>query len=113
MDVLIHSILPFRAMRVVLIVVHERGHFVTAKLFNVKVLEFGLGYPPRLWGIQRGETEYTINALPLGGFVRLEGEEDPTEPRSLPSRPRWQRLIVLAAGSGMNFILPIVLFTAG
>ena len=110
---IVNSLLPFIGIIVFLIIMHELGHFVTAKLFDVKVLEFGLGYPPRLWGVRRGETEYTINALPLGGFVRLEGEEDPTEPRSLASRPRWQRLIVLAAGSGMNFILPIVLFTAG
>ena len=110
---LIESVLPFLVIIVFLIVMHELGHFVTAKLFGVKVLEFGLGYPPRLWGVRRGETEYTVNALPLGGFVRLAGEEDPTEPRSLASRPRWQRLVVLAAGSGMNFVLPVALFTAG
>ena len=83
MDIVLRNILPFLAMLVVLIVVHELGHFVTAKLAGVKVLEFGLGYPPKLWGVKRGETEYTINALPLGGFVRLLGEEDPGDPRSL------------------------------
>ena len=109
----INSLLPFIGIIVFLIVVHEVGHFLTAKLFGVKVLEFGLGYPPRLWGVRLGETEYTINALPLGGFVRMVGEEDPTEPRSLASRPRWQRLVVLFAGSGMNFVLAVVLFTVG
>jgi regulator of sigma E protease len=111
MDVLIHSILPFLAMLVVLIVVHELGHFVTAKLAGVKVLEFGLGYPPRLWGIKRGDTEYTINALPLGGFVRLLGEEDPGDPGSLAAKPRWIRLVVLGSGSVMNVALAIFLFS--
>ena len=83
-----HSILPFAGILVVLVVIHELGHFITAKLSGVKVLEFGIGYPPKLWGIRRGETEYTINLLPLGGFVRLLGEEDPDDPRSLAgSRP--------------------------
>src|SRR3972149_1493634 len=69
MDILSHNVLPFLAMIVVLIVVHELGHYITAKVAGVKVLEFGIGYPPRLWGIKRGETEYTINALPPGGLV--------------------------------------------
>src|SRR3990167_9538745 len=111
MDIISHSILPFLAMLVVLIVVHELGHFVTAKLAGVKVLEFGFGYPPRLWGIKRGETEYTINALPLGGFVRLLGEEDPGDPRSLAAKPRWIRLVVLGSGSVMNLFLAILLFS--
>ena len=64
MDILSHSILPFLAIIVVLIVVHELGHFITAKLAGVKVLEFGLGYPPRLWGVKRGETEYTVDSRP-------------------------------------------------
>src|SRR5438270_11893420 len=76
---LLTSILPFVAILVVLVVIHELGHFVTAKLAGVKVLEFGIGYPPRLWGKKLGETEYTINALPLGGFVRMLGETDARE----------------------------------
>ena len=111
MDVLSHSLLPFFAILIVLIVVHELGHFVTAKLAGVKVLEFGLGYPPRLWGIKRGETEYTVNALPLGGFVRLLGEEDPSDPRSLAAKPRWVRLVVLASGALMNVVLAVFLFS--
>jgi regulator of sigma E protease len=111
MNVLIQSILPFAVILVFLVVVHELGHFVTAKLSGVKVLEFGIGYPPRIWGIKRGETEYTINALPLGGFCRMLGEEDPTDPQSLAAAPAWKRLIVLVAGSGMNFVLAIALFT--
>ncbi|MEX2237347.1 MAG: M50 family metallopeptidase [Dehalococcoidia bacterium] len=106
----LQSVVPFVGILVFLIVVHELGHFITAKLAGVKVLEAGIGYPPKAWGRKWGETEYTINWLPLGGFVRLLGEEDPTDPRSLAAKPRWVRLIVLFAGSGMNFLLPIILF---
>jgi regulator of sigma E protease len=102
--------LIFAVILIGLVVAHEFAHFLTAKLFGVYVIEFGIGFPPKAWGFHIGETEYTINWLPLGGFVRLLGEEDPTHPRSLASRPRWQRFIVLAAGSVMNLILPIVLF---
>jgi len=111
MDVLSHNLLPFFAIIIVLIVVHELGHFITAKLAGVKVLEFGLGYPPRLWGVKRGETEYTVNALPLGGFVRLLGEEDPGDPRSLAAKPRWVRLVVLSSGAAMNVVLAVFLFS--
>jgi regulator of sigma E protease len=107
---MVQSIIIFGLILIGLIVIHELGHFITAKLTGVKVLEFGLGYPPKLFGIKRGETEYTVNLLPLGGFVRLLGEEDPTDPRSLAAQPHWVRLLVLAAGSVMNLILPIVLF---
>ena len=106
-----NSVAPFIAIIVVLIVVHELGHFVTAKLAGVHVLEFGLGYPPRLWAKKLGETEYSLNALPLGGFVRLMGEEDPSDPRSLARKPRLVRLVVLGAGSLMNFLFAIALFT--
>jgi regulator of sigma E protease len=111
MDILSHSVLPFVGMLVLLVVVHELGHFITAKLAGVKVLEFGLGYPPKLFGIKRGETEYTINALPLGGFVRLLGEEDPSDPQSLAAKPRWIRLVVLGSGAVMNLIFAIFLFS--
>lgn len=106
------AVLPFIVIIVVLVVVHEVGHFVTAKLAGVQVLEFGVGYPPRLFAKKFGETEYSVNILPLGGFVRLLGEEDPTDPRSLAAKPRPVRLMVLLAGSFMNFVLPILLFTA-
>ncbi|MDA0366004.1 MAG: M50 family metallopeptidase, partial [Chloroflexi bacterium] len=89
---------------------HEAAHFVTAKIFGVYVHEFGLGFPPRIWGKRIGETEYTINWLPIGGFVRLEGEEDASKPRSLAAKPRWQRFIVLVSGAVANLILPVLLF---
>jgi regulator of sigma E protease len=111
LNVFVSSILPFVSILVILVVIHEAGHYITAKLSGVKVLEFGIGYPPRLFGIKRGETEYTVNILPLGGFVRLLGEEDPTDPRSLAAQPAPQRLIVMGAGSFMNFVLAIALFS--
>ncbi len=111
MTVLTESVLPFLLILIVLVVVHELGHFVTAKLSGVKVLEFGLGYPPRLFGVTYRGTEYTLNALPLGGFVRLLGEEDPSDRQSLAAQPAWKRLIVMGAGSFMNFTLAVALFT--
>lgn len=93
-----------------LVVAHEFAHFFTAKLFGVYVHEFGVGFPPRIWATRYGETEYSVNWLPLGGFVRLMGEEDPTDPRSLATKPRWQRFIVLVSGAVTNLILPVFLF---
>ena len=83
MDTLLYSILPFVGILVALIVIHEFGHYMTAKMFGVKVLEGGLGYPPRMFGFTWRGTIYSINWIPLGGFVRLLGEEDPTDPESL------------------------------
>ena len=111
LDVLISYVAPFLGVLVVLVVIHELGHFITAKLFGVKVLEFGIGYPPRLWGFKRGETEYTVNMLPLGGFVRLLGEEDPSDPHSLAALAAWKRLVVMGAGAFMNLVLAIFLFS--
>jgi regulator of sigma E protease len=119
-----YSVIPFLVILIFLVVVHELGHFVTAKMAGVQVLEFGIGYPPKLWGIRFGKrpdaaepgaedprTEYTINALPLGGFVRMLGEEDPSDPRSLAAKPKAARIVVLAAGAFMNLLLPVILFT--
>ena len=100
------------AMVVALVVIHELGHFATAKFFNVRVNEFGIGFPPKLFGWRRGETEYTLNLVPLGGFVKLEGENDPTEPRSLASKSPVVRGIILSSGSFMNAFLAVAIFTA-
>lgn len=108
----IYSVLPFLGVLIFLIVMHELGHFITAKIFGIKVLEAGIGYPPRAWGFNWRGTLYSINWLPLGGFVRLLGEEDPGDPQSLAAQAAWKRLIVLGAGSFMNFVLPIILFAA-
>ena len=78
-----------------LIFVHELGHFATAKWFGIKVTEFGFGFPPRIFGVTRGETTYTLNWIPLGGFVRMVGEEDPTDPRSFARQSVLKRAIVL------------------
>jgi regulator of sigma E protease len=93
-----------------MMLVHELGHFVVAKKAGVKVEEFGLGYPPRVFTVaKRGDTEFTINAIPVGAFVRLVGEEDPSEPNSLASKSRLVRFLVLSAGSMMNILLAVVL----
>lgn len=94
-----------------LVVIHELGHFAAAKAFGIKVLEFGVGFPPRIKGLafRKGETEYTFNWLPIGGFVRLLGEEDPSDPRSLAAQSRWKRLVVIYAGVGMNLVAAVLL----
>jgi regulator of sigma E protease len=105
------TIVAFVVMLVILVIAHELGHFITAKARGVGVIEFGIGFPPRIWGIKRGDTLYSINALPLGGFVKLAGEEDPKVVRSLASKGYGTRILVLGAGSLMNILLPLVLFT--
>jgi regulator of sigma E protease len=95
-----------------MVFVHELGHFLTAKRAGIKVEEFALGFPPRVWSTRRGETDYSINAVPLGGYVKMLGEEDPTFPRSFARASRGWRLVVLAAGAVMNFILAIFLFAS-
>jgi len=101
----------FIAMLAVLILVHEFGHFIAAKRSDVKVEEFGIGFPPKLASIKKGETVYSLNLVPLGGFVKLLGEEDPTEPRSFASKSIGIRALILAAGPLMNLVLPIILFS--
>ena len=111
---ILRAAVPFLTVLVALVVIHEFGHFLAAKAFGIKVLEFGIGFPPKAWTyLRKGETEYTLNWLPIGGFVRLLGEEDPTDPRSLAAAPHWKRLIVMFAGVFMNLILAIVLLTVG
>ncbi|MBI4199654.1 MAG: site-2 protease family protein [Chloroflexi bacterium] len=105
-------LLGFVVVLALLILVHEAGHLLAAKASGVRVPEFGLGFPPRLWGIRRGGTLYSLNAIPLGGFVKLAGEEDPTEPGSLAGKSPAVRFLVMAAGPLMNATLALVLFTA-
>jgi regulator of sigma E protease len=105
---------PFLSLLVILVVIHEFGHFLAAKAFGIKVLEFGIGFPPKaVTYLRKGGTDYTLNWLPIGGFVRLLGEEDPTDPRSLAAAPRWKRLIVMFAGVFMNIVLAVVLLAVG
>jgi regulator of sigma E protease len=96
----------------IIIFVHEAGHFLVAKAFGMRVLAFSLGFGKRLWGFTRGETEYRIAILPLGGYVKLSGEEPEEagdDPRDFLNRPRWQRILVYLAGPVMNAILSVVL----
>jgi len=109
-DLLI-TIIAFVGVLVVLIIAHELGHFITAKASGVRVQELGLGFPPRLLSVRRGETVYSLNAIPLGGFTKMAGEEDPNVPGSLASKSKGIRLLVLSAGSLMNLILPLLLFS--
>jgi regulator of sigma E protease len=104
------TILIFLAVLFVVILVHELGHFFAAKLTGVRVVELGLGYPPRLFGIKRGETIYSVNALPLGGFCKMVGEDDPDVPGSLAARSKRVRLFALGAGSIAMLLLPLLLF---
>jgi len=92
--------------------VHELGHFIAAKRIGVKVEEFGLGFPPRLLAIRRGETVYSLNAIPVGAFVRSVAEDDPAVPGSLASKGSWARLVVYAAGPVANILLAFVLLSA-
>ncbi len=110
MDIFI-TLIAFVGMLSVLILVHEVGHFVAARLSKVKVEELGLGFPPRLLKFKRGETIYSLNLIPLGGFCRMAGEEDPNVPGSLASKSVKARLFVLGAGSLMNALLPLLLFS--
>ena len=94
-----------------LVFIHELGHFLTAKFFGIKVLEFGFGFPPRAWGKKKGETIYSINWIPAGGFVRLLGEEEDSEdPRSFSKKSPLIRAVVVGAGVVINFLLAVILF---
>jgi len=98
----------------VLVLIHEWGHFVMAKLCGVRVEIFSIGFGTRLWGRKRGDTDYRISALPLGGYVKMAGdnpvEERTGEPHEFLSRPRWQRFLIAIAGPAMNVILTLAIF---
>lgn len=125
---MILTLLTFLFVLSILVMIHELGHYLAARLFNIKVEEFGFGLPPRAWGKKVGETIYSINWLPIGGFVRLFGEEEDPEiqssklkvqsskiiidqERAFYNRPIWQRVIVLTAGVTMNFLLALAIIT--
>lgn len=118
------SIFVFIVVLSILVFVHELGHFVSAKLCNIYVDQFSIGMPPRLFGIKIGETDYCVGALPIGGYVKMAGQEDvpldekereetyghvPAE-RWFKFRPLWQRYIVIISGPFMNFVLAIVIY---
>jgi len=98
-----------------LIFVHEFGHFITAKRAGLEVSEFGFGFPPRLFGIKRGKTTYSVNLIPIGGFVRILGEqgEEPENPKSFASKSPGVRARIVGMGVIMNFLLAVLLLTVG
>ncbi len=117
LDVLIGTILVLGVM----ILVHEWGHFIVARFFGVRVDVFSIGFGPRLFGWKRGATDYRVSALPLGGYVRMAGQDlsevdsndvAPTgAPDELMSKPRWQRILISFAGPAVNLVMPILLLT--
>src|SRR6266446_419680 len=116
-----HTVFGFILVLGVLILVHEWGHFIVARLFKVRVDVFSLGFGPRLFGWKRGVTDYRVSAIPLGGYVRMAGQDlsevdsndvAPTgAPDELMSKPRWQRVLISFAGPAVNLIFPIILLT--
>src|SRR5437773_1396661 len=94
----------------ILIIVHEGGHFLVARLSGMRVDRFSIGFGPKLWSVKRGETVYQIAAIPLGGFVQIAGLNPGEEglaaddPRAYPNRPVWQRLATIFAGPGTNYV---------
>jgi regulator of sigma E protease len=109
---MIETILLFIASLLVVVVAHEMGHFIASKRMGVAVEEFGIGFPPRLYGRMWRGTLYSINALPVGAFVKSKGENDPNEAGSLAAQTAWRRLIVYAAGPVANILLAFLLFSA-
>lgn len=112
---MILTIIVFILILGILIFAHEMGHFVAAKKAGVRVDEFGFGFPPRIFGIKKGETTYSLNLFPVGGFVRIYGE-DATEKRTKSKRafynkPIWQRVIITSMGVIMNLFLAAILLS--
>src|SRR5690606_9972062 len=109
-------ILPVVILLGGLIFVHELGHFLVAKAFRVKVLTFSLGFGPRILGFRLGETDYRLSLLPLGGYVKMAGE-DPNNPlpeedrgRGFLEQPAWKRMLISLAGPAFNLIFPILVY---
>ena len=99
----------------VLVLFHELGHYLAARCFGVKVESFAIGFGPKLLGFERNGTDFKVCLLPVGGYVKMAGhvlaEEDTPDPNGLAAKPRWQRLVILAAGPAFNFILAVALLT--
>lgn len=94
----------------IIVMVHELGHFTFAKLFKVKVNEFSMGMGPKLFGKKKGETQYSVRLLPIGGFVSMEGEdEDSEDERAFNKKPCWQRIVIVVAGALVNIFLGLIL----
>ncbi len=109
------TIITFLIMLFILVIAHEFGHFILAKLSGVGVEEFAFGFPPRLASVKKGETRYSFNLVLLGGFVRLKGEngEDTADPRSFAGQHFYKKFFIIIAGVAFNLILAYVLISAG
>ena len=98
-----------------MILIHEFGHYAVAKWLGVRVEQFAIGFGKRLIGFRKGETDYRINAIPLGGYVKMSGEnpmdERTDDPREFMNHSRWHRFLIAIAGPTMNILLAIVLLT--
>ncbi|HEX6981451.1 MAG TPA: RIP metalloprotease RseP [Balneolaceae bacterium] len=117
---LLSTLAIFALALLILVFFHELGHFLAAKLFGMRVERFSLGFPPRIFGIKKGETDYCISATPLGGYVKISGmidesmdtehlDEDP-KPWEFRSKPVWQRIVVITAGVIFNMILAVFIY---
>ncbi|MCX6745356.1 MAG: RIP metalloprotease RseP [Candidatus Parcubacteria bacterium] len=109
------TVLIFLIVLGILVLVHELGHFLTAKLMGMKIYEFAIGFPPKIWS-KKGKDGviYSINAIPLGGFVNLrETESEASDPNSFVNKKPWKRAVVILAGVAMNFLLCVVLLSFG
>jgi regulator of sigma E protease len=113
--VFVTNILAVVVVLGIMILIHELGHFLAAKYFGIRVHVFSFGFGPRLFGFEKGGTDYRVSALPLGGYVKMAGENPGDEvsgsPDEFMSKPRWQRFIVAIMGPAMNIVLAIVLLT--
>src|SRR5215203_4790530 len=104
----------------ILVAVHEMGHLLAAKYFGMRVEQFSIGFPPKIWSFTKGETEYAISAIPLGGYVKISGMIDESldtetlkqapQPWEFRSKPAWQRLIVMLGGIFVNVVVGILIF---
>src|SRR6202795_4489568 len=98
-----------------MILIHEFGHYIVAKWLGVRVEQFAIGFGKRLIGFRKGDTDYRINAIPLGGYVKMSGEnpmdERSDDPREFMNHPRWHRFLIAIAGPTMNILLAIILLT--
>ncbi len=111
------TIILFLIILLVLVMVHEFGHFIVAKLCGMRVDEFGVGFPPTIWSKKWRGTEYKVNTLPLGGYVKIFGEngsdddnQAKLDPQAFGNRPKWQQISVLLAGVAMNWALAYIIF---
>lgn len=117
---LLSTLAIFAAALLILVFIHEFGHFITAKFFGMRVERFSLGFPPTVFGIQFGETEYALGATPLGGYVKISGMidenmdtdhlEEEVKPWEFRSKPVWQRIVVITAGVIFNLILAVAIY---